>query len=83
KHMPSSIKPKIYDPTFADELIQVSTDEAYEFSRLLSSRTGVLAGISGGANVAAAVRVAKENKGAVVVTLIPDGAARYVNLLVG
>ncbi|MEM4288701.1 MAG: cysteine synthase family protein [Nitrososphaerota archaeon] len=83
KHMPSSIKPKIYDPTFADELIQVSTDEAYEFSRLLSSHTGVLAGISGGANVAAAVRVAKENKGAVVVTLIPDGAARYVNLLVG
>lgn len=82
KHMSSSIRPKIYDPSFADQLIQVSTEEAYEYSRLLACRAGVLAGISGGANVAASVRVASENPDAIVVTVIPDGAARYVNLLV-
>jgi cysteine synthase B len=83
KHMESSIKPKIYDPSFADSLIQISTEEAYQHSKLLACRAGVLAGLSGGANVAAALRVALENPGSVVVTLIPDGAARYVNLLLG
>lgn len=83
KHMESSIKPKIYDPSFADELIKVSTEEAYQYSRLLASRAGVLAGLSGGANIVAAHRVAEESPGSVVVTLIPDGAARYVNLLLG
>ncbi|MCS7146445.1 MAG: cysteine synthase family protein [Nitrososphaerota archaeon] len=83
KHMLSSIRPKIYDSSFADELIHITTEEAYSYSRLLACRAGILAGISGGANVAAAARVASEVPGAFVVTLIPDGAARYVNLLVG
>lgn len=83
KHMPSSIKPRIYEPSFADLFIQVSTEDAYNYARLLAKRAGILAGISGGANVAAAVRIALENQDSVVVTLIPDGAARYIDLLVG
>ncbi|MEM4239183.1 MAG: cysteine synthase family protein [Nitrososphaerota archaeon] len=82
KHMTSAIRPKIYDPGFADRLIQVSTETAYRYSRLLASRAGILAGISGGANVAAALKVAQERGDSVVVTLIPDGAARYIDLLV-
>jgi len=81
KHMPSSIRPRIYDPSFADQLVRVSTNQAYTYARILASRAGVLSGISGGANVAAAVQVASENPGSLVVTLIPDGAARYVELL--
>jgi cysteine synthase B len=81
KHMPSSIKPKIYDPAFADRLVEVSTEEAIRYSRILAARAGVLGGISAGANVAAAVSVAEENPGSVVVTIIPDGAARYLDIL--
>lgn len=81
KHMSSSIRPQIYDPGFADHLIGVPTEEAIRHARLLASRCGVLAGISGGANVAAALRVAADNPGSVVVTVIPDGSARYLDIL--
>ncbi|HEX5830839.1 MAG TPA: cysteine synthase family protein, partial [Gemmatimonadaceae bacterium] len=72
KHMASAIVPGIYDPALADATIVVATEEAQAMTRRLAREEGLLAGVSGGANVAAAVRVAA-TLGAddMVVTLLP------------
>ncbi|MEM2989793.1 MAG: cysteine synthase family protein [Halobacteria archaeon] len=80
KYMEKAIRPAIYKPGFADDLVRIKTEEAIKYSRLLAS-SGVLAGLSSGANVAAAVRVASSLKTGVVVTMLPDGASRYIDLL--
>lgn len=79
KHMASSIVPGIYDDTLADEALRVSTEEAQEMTRQLATRHGLLAGVSSGAALAAALRVAARSPGAVVVTIFPDGGARYLS----
>lgn len=80
KYMEKAIRPAIYEPGFADELYRVKTEEAMKYARLLS-RAGILAGLSSGANVAAATRVANSLKRGVVVTMLPDGASRYIDLI--
>ena len=79
KHMASSIVPGIYDDRLADEALRVSTEEAQEMTRQLATRHGLLAGVSSGAALAAALRVAARTPGAVVVTVFPDGGARYLS----
>lgn len=79
KHMASSIVPGIYDDTLADEALRVSTEEAQEMTRQLAVRHGLLAGVSSGAALAASLRVAARSPGAVVVTIFPDGGARYLS----
>jgi S-sulfo-L-cysteine synthase (O-acetyl-L-serine-dependent) len=82
KHMATSIQPGIYDPGLADENLFVSTEEAQEMVVRLAREEGVLAGISGGANVAAALRVARrveqEGDEAFIVTVLPDSGERYL-----
>jgi len=80
KYMEKAIKPAIYEPGFADELYRIKTEDAMKYARHLC-RAGILAGLSSGANVAAAARVANELKRGVVVTMLPDGASRYIDLL--
>lgn len=80
KYMEKAIRPAIYRPGFADELLRIKTEEAMKYSRLLSG-SGVLVGISSGANVAAATKVASSLKRGVIVTMLPDGASRYIDLL--
>jgi cysteine synthase B len=77
KHMDSSIRPRIYDPNFADQKIEVDTEEAQEMVIKLASMEGLLVGTSGGANLVAALRVAKKLKEGIIVTILPDGAERY------
>ena len=79
KHMESSIVPGIYDATLADEALRVSSEEAQAMTRRLARQHGLLAGVSSGAALAAAVRVAATAPGAVIVTIFPDGGTRYLS----
>ena len=58
KHMESAIVPGIYDPTLADQDVRVGTEEAYDMTRRLAQEEGLLVGISSGANLAGALKVA-------------------------
>jgi S-sulfo-L-cysteine synthase (O-acetyl-L-serine-dependent) len=61
-----------------DGTLFISTDEAYEGVNLLAGK-GVFAGISSGANYIAALKIAEQNPGSVIVTVLPDGADRYLS----
>jgi cysteine synthase B len=78
KHMESAMVPAIYDPTLADENMEVGTEDAQEMTRRLG-RAGLLVGISSGANVVAALRVARKLESGVVVTILCDGGERYMS----
>ena len=78
KHMATAIVPGIYDPSLADEDIGVGTEEAFELTRQLA-RAGLFVGISSGANLAGALRVARHAEGAVVVVVFCDGAEKYLS----
>ena len=72
--------PNVMDVTLADEIAKVSDDHSLETARLLAQKEGILSGISGGANVYAAMEAAKNlSKETVVVTMIPDTALRYLS----
>ena len=77
KHMATAMVPKIYDSTLADEDLGVSSEEAYTFVRRLAREEGLLVGISSGAALAAALRVARQVDQGVIVTVFPDGAEKY------
>ena len=71
--------PEILDTTVYDEVIPVTSEDAFETGRMLGKREGVLVGISSGAALWAAIEVAKrpENEGKTVVVLLPDTGDRY------
>jgi cysteine synthase B len=77
KHMATAIVPGIYDPGLADEALGVSTEEAFELTRELAYQ-GLFVGISSGANLAGALRVAKQTSDAVVVVVFCDGGEKYL-----
>jgi S-sulfo-L-cysteine synthase (O-acetyl-L-serine-dependent) len=83
KHMPTAIVPGIYDPTIADDNLWIETEDAYRMTRWLGRNEGLLVGMSSGANVHAATRVARkivEKGGAgLVVTVLCDGATKYLS----
>jgi len=75
-----SFIPKTYDGTLADEIIMVKDPDGFETVRQLARMEGVLAGSSGGANVFAAMQVARRlGPGKRVATVIPDSAERYLS----
>ncbi len=73
--------PKTLDTRVYDELIRVKDQEAFEAGRLLAKKDGVLAGISSGAALAAALKIARrlENEGKTIVVLLPDTGERYLS----
>ena len=79
KHMASAIVPEIYDPTIADENLGTPTEEAYDMVKRLAREEGILAGLSAGAAVATSLRVARELESGVIVTVLPDGADKYLS----
>jgi S-sulfo-L-cysteine synthase (O-acetyl-L-serine-dependent) len=79
KHMRSAIVPEIYDPTLADENMRASTEEAYEMVKRLAREEGILAGISSGAAVSKALEVARETGSGTIVTILCDGADKYLS----
>jgi len=75
-----SFIPKTFDRTVCDAIIMVSDDDAFATVRELAKKEGVLGGSSSGANVFAAMQIAKQlGKGKRVVTVIPDAAERYLS----
>lgn len=68
--------PPLYDKSIVDEVITVSTDEAKEMTRILAKKEGIFSGISSGANLAAAIRVAKTAVGNIVFPIC-DRGERY------
>lgn len=79
KHMPSAIKPRIYDPSFADEMLEIRTEEAHEMVRRLAREEGLFVGISSGAAAVAALQVAATLQDGLVVTVFPDAGYKYLS----
>ncbi len=79
KHLASSTVPGIYEPELVDETVEVGTEEAQAIARRLAREAGLLVGVSSGANVAAALRVARRLERGVVVTVLCDGGDRYLS----
>lgn len=73
--------PEILDTNVYDEILTVTTEEAFEAARLLGRKEGVLVGISSGAALSAALAVAKkdESEGKTIVVLLPDTGERYLS----
>lgn len=73
--------PANYDPSVVDGILRVQSDEAAACSRLLASREGLLAGISSGAALGAAMRLARqpEYEGKIIVAILPDTGDRYLS----
>src|SRR5882762_6602961 len=78
KHMPSALRPAIWDESVADLHRVMGTEEALAMTRRLAREEGIFAGPSGGAAVAAALTVAREEAGRIVV-LIADSGERYLS----
>jgi cysteine synthase B len=78
KHMESAIIPGIYDPGIADQDLRVESEDAFDMVRRLAREEGVMAGISSGAAVAAVLKVARQLKTGIIVTVCPDGAEKYL-----
>ena len=77
----ANFTPKTLDKTYIDEILTATTEESYEFARLVGKYEGILVGITSGAALAQAVKVAKrnENNGKTIVVLLPDSGDRYLS----
>lgn len=72
--------PKNYFANIVDEVILITDDEAFEMVRQVANNEGILIGISAGANIAAAKKLAERFPGKKVVTVAPDGADKYMSM---
>lgn len=73
--------PDIYDKEVVDKVYTATEEESFEAARLIAREEGILIGISSGANVAVAIKLAKElGKGKKIVTIAPDGGEKYLSM---
>ena len=79
RRWPTEYLPKIYEPARVDRIIDISQAEAEETTRRLAAEEGIFAGISSGGAVAAALRLSREQEGAVIVVIICDRGDRYLS----
>jgi len=83
KHLGASMVPPIYNSRLADRQLEVETEAAYDMARRLARDEGLLVGISAAAAVHASVKIAREEaaagRNAVIVTVLPDSADKYLS----
>ena len=79
KNLHESIVPRIFKKSALDDEITVTDDEAFETTRLLATREGLFVGMSSGAALAGALKVAQGMKSGTVVVLLPDRGDRYLS----
>ncbi len=80
KYMPTAIMPKIYDPSLADENLEISTEESYAMVKRLAREEGLLVGISAAAAVVGCLQIAKRSEElAVFVTVLCDSGDKYLS----
>jgi cysteine synthase B len=77
KHMPTALVPGIYDPALPDRIEAVATEDAQAMVLRTAREEGLLLGLSAGAALVAALRVARELRSGVVVAILPDAAFKY------
>lgn len=81
KHMETAIVPKIYDDTLADQNLEVSTEETYEIIKAAYHYEHLLLSPSAAANLAGAMKVAEKLEHGIVVTVLPDNADKYSDVI--
>ncbi len=79
KNMKESYVPGIFDRYFLDRVVNVKDEEAFEMARRLAREEGIFVGMSSGAAMAAAVKIAEEREDGIVVVVLPDGGDRYLS----
>jgi cysteine synthase B len=83
RHLKTSIVPRIYDPTVTRRTIEVDTEDAHKMVKRLAREEGILAGVSSGGNVYAALQIgrqlAEQGRQGVIVTILCDGADKYLS----
>lgn len=77
KHLETAVVPTIYDSTVADENLEVSTEEGYEMMEAAYRKEGLLLSPSSAANLAGAIKVARQIDQGIIVTMFPDNADKY------
>ena len=81
KHLETAVVPAIYDPTLADDNLEISTEEAYEMIRKAYEKEHLVLSPSSAANLAGAIRVANGLERGTVVTTFPDNGDKYSEVL--
>lgn len=79
KNMEEAIVPKIYHPEQMDLKVNIEDDEAYETARQLATKEGIFVGMSSGAAVAGALRIARTMESGIIVAILPDRGDRYLS----
>lgn len=79
KHMETALVPRIYDPGLADANLTVGTEESYAMVKRLALEEGLLVGVSSGAAIVGALRVARTLTEGVVVTVLADSGLKYLS----
>jgi S-sulfo-L-cysteine synthase (O-acetyl-L-serine-dependent) len=79
KHIPSAIKPGIFDPTLPDQTLEIGSEAAREMVRRLAREEGLFVGVSAGAAAVGALQVASQLESGVVVTIFPDAGYKYLS----
>jgi cysteine synthase B len=81
KHLETAVVPTIYDSTLADENMEISTEETYEMIKAAHKLEGLLLSPSAAANLAGAIKVAGKLEKGFVVTILPDNADKYSEVI--
>lgn len=81
KHLETAVVPAIYDPTLADENVEITTEEAYEMLQRVYKIEGLLLSPSSAANIAGAIGLAERIKEGTIVTILPDNADKYSEVI--
>ena len=79
KNMKEALVPSIYDRTKIDKVIKIETEKAFEMARQIVKKEGIFVGMSSGAAMIAAIKIAKGIKSGVIVTIFPDRGEKYLS----